>query len=469
MLMCLGAAMITVVPFSAYYAEGDLPALLMSLFITMGFGVALYFGLQDTGNELTHREGFAIVSLAWLAAGVFGGLPFLFSGTFHSPVDAIFESVSGFTTTGASVLTDIEKVPHGVRLWRDMTQWLGGMGIILLGVAILPLLGVGGMELYKAEVPGPVPDKIKPRVAETAKTLWLVYVLISALEVFLLYAGGMDMFESLCNTFGTMATGGFNPRNASIAYYNSVYSDVVITVFMFIAGANFALHYSMLRGSPGTYWRDPEFRFYLLLIVICTAAVTLQLRASTYDTIGTALRYASFQVTSIMTTTGFVTADYEKWPYFSQFLLLLLMFVGGCAGSTGGAIKCVRVLMLIKQGYRELYLLIHPHGVFPVKLGKKAVSHGIMNSVWGFSFFYLFIFGLSAMVMCMLGLDIVSAVSSVAATLGNVGPALGSVGPMDNYANVPWVGKWVLIVCMILGRLEIYTVIVLFVPECWKK
>lgn len=469
MLMCLGVAMIAAVPFSAYYGEGDLLALLISISITMGCGAVLYFGIRETGNELTHREGFAIVSLAWIGAGIFGSLPFLISGTFHSLTDAVFESVSGFTTTGASVLTDIEKVPHGILLWRDMTQWLGGMGIILLGIAILPLLGVGGMQLYKAEVPGPVPDKIKPRVAETAKTLWMVYVLISALEAFLLWAGGMDLFESLCNTFGTMATGGYNPRNSSIGHYNSLYCDVIITVFMFIAGANFTLHYRMLKGNPGAYWRDPEFRFYLLLILICVAAVTLNLRMNVYESIGAALRFASFQVVSIMTTTGFVTADYEKWPYFSQFLLLLLMFVGGCAGSTGGAMKCVRVLMLIKQGYRELYLLIHPHGVFSVKLGKQVVSPSIMNGVWGFSFLYLFIYGVSVMLMSVLGLDMVSAASSVAATLGNVGPGLGSVGPMDNYAHIPWIGKWILILCMILGRLEIYTVIVLFMPEYWKK
>lgn len=465
----LGFTMFFPLAFSFYYGEGDSWAILSSIIITISVGASLYFAFPAKGVELTHKEGFAIVALGWATACYFGSIPYLLSGTFDRLVDAYFETTSGFTTTGATVLTNIEGVPHGILFWRSLTHWLGGMGIILLGVAILPLLGIGGMELYKAEVPGPVADKIKPRIAETAKTLWLVYVLISAAETVLLLMGGMNLFESLCHTFGTMATGGFSPKNASIGHYNSVYFDVVITLFMISAGANFSLHYRLLSGRPFSYLRDSEFRFYIGLILFCIAAVTIDVRFSVYDSLAKALRYACFQVTSIMTTTGYVTADFEKWPTMSQYILLVLMFIGGCTGSTGGAIKCMRIMLLIKCGYRELYRLVHPHAIKAVKIGKEPVPPEILNSILGFFVLYILLFATAVMIMASLKLDLITAIASVAATIGNIGPGLGGVGPTDNYAHIPILGKWVLVMCMLLGRLEIYTVIILLVPEFWKK
>ncbi len=343
------------------------------------------------------------------------------------------------------------------------------MGIIVLSIAILPLLGVGGMQLFRAEVPGPVADKLKPRIAETAKILWQVYMLISGAETLLLMFGGMNLFEALCHTFGTMATGGFSTKNVSIGSYNKVYFDGVITIFMILAGTNFALHYQALTGNLRTFYRNSEFRFYGITLVGAMLLVTLVLRFQTYETLGTAFRYASFQVGSIMTTTGYTTADFEKWPSFVQYVLVLLMFIGGSAGSTGGGMKCMRILLLLKQGYRELFRLIHPHGVIPIRLGGKIVSEEVMQSVWGFFFLFILVFVLASVFMAFLGLDIISAFVSVAATINNIGPGLGVVGPMDNYRSIPFLGKWILTFCMLIGRLELYTVIILVVPEFWKR
>jgi len=314
-----------------------------------------------------------------------------------------------------------------------------------------------------------VADKLKPRIAETAKILWQVYMLISAAETVFLMAGGMTFFEALCQTFGTMATGGFSTRNASIGAYDQAYFDGVITVFMILAGTNFALHYQALTGNLRSFYRNSEVRFYWLTLAISMLLVTLVLRLQTYDTLGAAFRYASFQVTSIMTTTGYTTADFELWPFFAQYLLVLLMFIGGSAGSTGGGMKCMRVLLLLKQGRRELSRLIHPHGVIPVRLGGNVVSREIIQSVWGFFFFFILIFVLASVAMALMGLDIVTAFVSVAATINNIGPGLGAVGPMDNYRSIPLIGKWILIFCMLVGRLELYTVIVLLVPDFWRK
>jgi trk system potassium uptake protein TrkH len=343
------------------------------------------------------------------------------------------------------------------------------MGIIVLSIAILPLLGVGGMQLFRAEVPGPVADKLKPRIAETAKILWQVYMLISGAETILLIFGGMNLFDALCHTFGTMATGGFSTKNISIGSYNKVYIDGVITIFMILAGTNFALHYQALTGDLRAFHRNSEFRFYWITLIGAMLLITFILRLQTYETLATAFRYASFQVTAIMTTTGYTTADFERWPSFAQYLLVLLMFVGGSAGSTGGGMKCMRILLLLKQGQREVFRLIHPHGVIPIRLGGRTVSQEVMQSVWGFFFLFILVFVIASVAMALLGLDIVTAFVSVAATINNIGPGLGSVGPMDNYRSIPILGKWILLFCMLVGRLELYTVIVLLVPEFWKK
>jgi trk system potassium uptake protein TrkH len=469
LILFLGLTMLFPLFFSLYYRDGDFWPLILSAAITTGAGVSLLVLFRGTAQEISPREGFAVVSLGWASAAFFGSLPYMLSGVLPSFVEAYFESTSGFTTTGATVLVAIEETPRGILFWRSLTHWLGGMGIIVLSIAILPFLGVGGMQLFKAEVPGPVADKLKPRIAETAKILWQVYILISAVETFLLMFGGMSLFEGLCHTFGTMATGGFSTRNISIGSYDRAYFDGLITVFMILAGTNFALHYQALTGNFRAFYRNSEVRFYWVTLAGVMFLVTLVLRLQIYDSLATAFRYGSFQVTSIMTTTGYTTADFEKWPSFVQYTLVVLMFIGGSTGSTGGGMKCMRILLLLKQGRRELSRLIHPHGVIPVRVGGKVVSEEVIQAIWGFFFLFILVFVLASAIMALLGLDIITAFVSVAATINNIGPGLGMVGPMDNYTSIPIIGKWILIFCMLIGRLELYTVIVLLVPEFWKR
>lgn len=454
--------------YAIYYQEPVINAFIISMAITSLSGLLLWKFFSPK-EPIGHKEGFAIATLGWILAAGFGALPFLFAGTFPSFIDAYFESMSGFTTTGATVLTSIEGNPYAILFWRNFIQWLGGMGIIVLVVAILPALGAGGMQLFKSEVPGPEPDRLKPRIKETAKLLWAVYILFSVLQVAFLYFTGMTLFDALTHMFGTMPTGGFTPRNLSIGAYDNPIFENIIIVFMFIAGANFVLHYKVLHGNPKSLFKDSEFLFYSGVILFSILAIAIELRFYIYNSIFTALRYASFQVVSIATTTGFVTTDYDTWPAFSKSVLLILMFIGGSAGSTGGAIKNIRILLLLKQAYREFRKLIHPQAVTPIRLGDKVVSENVMRNITGFFFLYIFIFVISSLIMAILGLDAFSAMASVAATLGNVGPGLGLVGPTQTYAFIPPLGKIVLILCMLLGRLEIYTVLILVVPEFWRK
>ncbi|MEJ2725769.1 MAG: TrkH family potassium uptake protein [Deltaproteobacteria bacterium] len=470
LIFFLGLSMTVPLGVSLAYKDGSTGALFYAMLITSGLGSLLFLATRRRSDtHLSHRDGVAIVTLGWLAAGLVGAIPFLLSGSITHLTDAYFESISGFTTTGASILSDIENLPQGILMWRSITQWFGGMGIIVLSIAILPFLGVGGMQLYKAEIPSPVVDKLKPRVSDTAKTLWSVYISITALEILLLFLGGMPFFEAVCNTFCTMPTGGFSPKNASIAHYNNSYFDGVIILFMLLAGINFSLHYRLIKGNPRIFVKDPECRLFLTLVGIFVVVITLDIHGTVYDSLGKALRYAFFQVSSIISTTGFVTADYDKWPAFSRNLLLLCMFLGGMAGSTGGGMKTMRIMLLAKHAYQEIFRIIHPHAVTTVKLGGKPVPSDVLSSIWGFFVLYLGLFVVSAVIMAALGLDLISAFASVAACIFNVGPGLGQVGPMNNYLTVPLSGKWVLIFCMLLGRLEIYTVIVLLIPEYWRK
>ena len=471
LLFFLGLTMLLPLVCSIYYGEGDYKALSVSMGITSLTGLLLFYLFKPTNGDLTlsHREGFIIVASGWFLAATFGSLPYLIHGVLPSFVDAFFESISGFTTTGATVIPHIEGIPHGILLWRSLTQWLGGMGIIILSIAIFPLLRVGGMQLYKAELPSPVKDKLTPRVTETARTLWIVYIIISTVEFILLLFGGMDVFNSLCHTFTTMATGGFSTSDASIAQFHSAYIDGVITLFMLIAGINFTLHYSLIVGNFRAVLTNSELRFYLGIALTAVIIVTLNLRLHVFDEIGKCLRYSSFQVISILTTTGFTTANFSEWPSLSKIILLLLMFVGGSAGSTGGSIKCLRILLILKHSYRELYRLVHPHAVTAVKLGKRIVYPETMASIWGFFILYLAVTLVAAIILTVLGLDVMTAFSSVAATIGNVGPGFGAVNPSSTYSEIPYLGKWVLSLCMLAGRLEIYTVLILFIPEFWKK
>src|SRR6056297_2457179 len=466
----LGLIMIFPLLYAWYFNDASFGSLLQSTVVTIFIGAALYTALR-TGplDYISQKEGFAVVTFSWLVLSAFGALPFFISGSIPSYTDAFFETISGFTTTGASVMTDIEAVPRGILLWRSLIQWLGGMGIIVLSVAILPFLGVGGMQLFKAEVPSPVPDKLKPRVSDTAKTLWKVYALISLVELLLLLVGGMGFFDALCHTFTTMPTGGFSPKNLSIAHYGSLYFDIVIMVFMLLAGVNFSLHFQMLKGKPLAFWRDSECRFYLLVIAVLIVLVSFNVYGQVYQSIGSALRHGAFQVISILTTTGYATADFNQWPAMSKLILLLCMFIGASAGSTGGGMKLMRIMCCFKYCYKELFNLVHPHAVAPVKIGGKTVSDAVIGSILGFLALYMGLFGLCSVLLAGLGVDFTTAFSAVAASIGNIGPGLGLVGPIGNYAGIPDPGKWLLIWCMLLGRLEIYTVIIFLAPVFWKK
>ena len=470
LIFFFGLTMIFPLTVGFYYRDQSLIALLLSMGITVIAGLILYLIFRKAQAEvISQREGMAIVAVGWAAVGLFGALPFYLGDGCFTFVDAFFESVSGFTTTGASVLTNIEAVSKGLLFWRSFIQWLGGMGIIVLSLAILPFLGVGGMQLYKAEVPTPVPDKLKPRIRDTAMILWKVYALISLAQVIFLVVGGMTLYDALCHTFTTMPTGGFSTKNTSVAHFDSVYFDVVIIFFMLLAGINFSLHYQMLRGKTLAFWQDSECRFFLGAVVLLTWAVSFNVFGTVYQSIGEAVRYGAFQVVSIVTTTGYVTADYEKWPAMSQLILLLCMFLGASAGSTGGGMKCLRILLCFKYCYKELFYLIHPHAVTRVKIGGKTVPDDVMRSVLGFLALYMGLFALSSVLLAGLGVDFTTAFTAVAATIGNVGPGFGMVGPVENYAQIPVLGKWLLIWCMLLGRLEIFTVIILMVPEFWRK
>ncbi|PNU18706.1 potassium transporter [Geothermobacter hydrogeniphilus] len=468
LLMCLAVTLLVPVPFSLYFSDGATPALLLSALLTLIVGASMFFSCRND-SELSLREGFAVVSFGWLLFSCFGALPFLFSGTIPGPINAVFETMSGFTTTGATILTTIEGLPESILLWRALTHWLGGMGIIVLSLAILPMLGVGGMQLFKAEVPGPTADRLKPRIQDTAKLLWGVYLLLTAIETLLLMLGGMNFYEALCHAFATLATGGFSTRNASVGSYQSAYIDWIITLFMFLAGVNFSLHYHALRGRLREYWRSEEFRCYLGITLGATLLLIIINQGRVYHSLVDNLRYSAFQATSILTTTGFGTADYEQWPVVAQYLLVLLMFIGGCAGSTGGGIKVARVLLLFKHAQVQLFRLIHPRAVRLVKLGDLPVARDVMQAILGFFALYIGVFVFATLLMTACGLDLLSAAGAVVATLGNIGPGIGSVGPIDNYAHILPFGKSVLIVCMLLGRLELFTVLVLIFPSFWRK
>ncbi|NNF98069.1 MAG: TrkH family potassium uptake protein [Desulfobacteraceae bacterium] len=465
-----GFTMVVPLCYGIFTKEITIWPLILSMGITVIFGTAgAILFKTDSTVTISQREGMAIVAVGWTIIGLFGALPFYFSDPAFSFVDAVFESVSGFTTTGASILTDIESHSKSLLLWRSFIQWLGGMGIIVLSIAILPFLGVGGLQLYKAEVPSPVPDKLRPRIRDTAVILWKVYALLTFLELILLKIGGMSLYDALNHALTTLPTGGFSTRNTSVAHFNSLYHDVVIILFMVFAGINFSLHYQLLKGKPLTFWRDSECRFFIGAIVLLTALITFDVHNAVYETVGQAVRYASFQVVSIITTTGFATADYEKWPAMSQLILLFCMFLGASAGSTGGGMKCLRIMLCFKYCYKEVFSLIHPHAVTHVKLGGKPVPDDVMRSILGFLALYIGLFAISALILAGIGVDFVTSLGAIAAAIGNIGPGFGLVGPVDNYAHIPQMGKWLLVWCMLLGRLEIYTFIILLVPEFYRK
>lgn len=457
------------IPFTIYYGDGDLVPLLLSSIITISSGALSRYFTRKADPGLGRREGYIIVSIGWILFSVFGSLPFVISGAIPSFTDAFFETISGFTTTGASILNDIESMPHGLLVWRSMTQWLGGMGIIVLSVAIMPLLGVGGMQLFIAEVPGPAPDKLHPRVKDTAKRLWAIYIIFTGVETIMLLFGGMSFFDAICHSFTTMATGGYSTKQLSIAYFTTPYIQYVITFFMFLAGTNFTLSYFALHLRFDKVWKNEEFRFYVGFVFLAIILVMGGLLITRDITVEQSFRDAAFQVVSIITTTGYVTTDYALWAPFLIIFLLILMFSGGSAGSTGGSVKMVRILLLFKDGLLELKRLLHPKAIIPVRFNHKAVSSEIISNILAFVVFYMVITALGVVVMGLMGCDLETAFGSVAATLGNIGPGLGKVGPAENYFFLPDLGKWFLSFLMLLGRLEIFTVLVLFSPAFWKK
>jgi trk system potassium uptake protein TrkH len=470
LVVCLGISMSAPLIVSFVHADGSEKAFAVSMAVTCALGMVIFaLAGRPSDRYLSHRDGAVIVTLGWVVACAVATMPYLMSGSITSLTNAYFESMSGFTTTGATIVTDIEKLPMGILLWRSETQWLGGMGIIVLSIAILPFLGIGGMQLYKAETPSPVVDKLTPRISDTAGSLWKIYIAFTVLQVWLLLSGGMTLFDAVCHAFTTMPTGGFSTKNASIAHYHSPYFEFIIVVFMMIAGTSFSLHYKLFKGQFGAVGKNPELRVFWTIVVCFALLVTYDIYGNVYDSIEDSLRYAVFQVVSVITTTGYVTADYEKWPGFSQQILLMCMFLGSMAGSTGGAIKIMRFILLIKHSYLEIFRIIHPHATTVVKLGDMPVSQSVLRSVWGFFALYVGLFAIATLLMSLLGMDMISSISSVATCLGNVGPGLGVVGPMDNFFGIPSTGKWILIFCMILGRLEIFTIIVLLAPGFWKR
>jgi trk system potassium uptake protein TrkH len=447
-----------------------------AFFLTIILGIGAMAGLwkalpvssQDF-DMIGAKDGLAIVGLSWISVSLLGALPFYLSGVIPSYTDAFFETVSGFTTTGATILTGIEGLPRGILFWRSLTHWLGGMGIIVLSVALLPAIGRGAYQLYRAEAPGPTAERLRPGMKETAKTLWSVYFLLSLLETVLLMTGGMTLFDALCHTFGTMATGGFSTRDASIAAYGG-YIQWIIILFMFLAGCNFMLHYQALRGKVTGYFRSEEFRVYLFIVLIFVPVFTTVLWLTGGGLSEATFRKAGFQVVSILTTTGYTTADFDLWPAFLKISLVVFMFIGGCAGSTGGGMKVIRAYVALKTGFKSIIRSILPNVVMPVKVDSKPVPETYVTSAGAYFIIYIFLFCLGTAVMTVTErADLVTSFSASVACLSNIGPGLGNVGAAQNYAWISLPGKWFLSFLMLAGRLELYSILILFVPAAWRK
>lgn len=453
------------------FQEGEIEPFLYGFAITLTTGFLTWLPVRKDRSDLRLRDGFVIVVAFWTVLGTFGALPLLISTQPSlSVTDALFESFSGLTTTGATVITGLDALPKSILYYRQQLQWLGGLGIIVLAVAILPMLGVGGMQLYRAETPGPIKDsKLAPRISETAKALWYVYSGLTAACAFAYWIAGMSVFDSICHAFSTIAIGGFSTHDASMGWFDSTPINLIASVFMVIAGINFALHFVAFSGRKiGHYWLDTELKGYLALLLFGVSVCFIGLLAANhYANPDQALSEAIFQVVSFATTTGFTTADHSNWPTALPVLLLMASFIGGCAGSTAGGIKVVRVILLLRQGLRELTRLVHPSAIIPVKMRHRVVDPRVIDAVWGFFAAYVGIFGFLLVLVLLTGLEPLSAFSAVAASLNNLGPGLGDVA--SNMASLTDPAKWTLILAMLLGRLEIFTLLVLFTPAFWRK
>ena len=477
MLVITGLSMLLPAIIAWSYNEPDLQGHLKSIFICLAIGAPVWL-ITRKSKSLNSKDGFVIVTFAWIAVALAGSLPFYLSGVIPNFTDAWFEAMSGVTTTGATIIGNpvtlpnlvngIESMPHGVLFWRSFLQWIGGMGIIVFTIAILPLLGVGGVQLFKAEVPGPVADKIKPRVKETAKILWMVYIGFTFLQFLLLGFAGMPWFDSICHAFTTMPTGGFSTQNASIAAYSNPIIHYIIIFFMFIAGVNFTLHFRAITGNYKSYFKDYEFKIYFLILFVATMLIFFNIAYSSSDWSHNSFLISLFQSLALMTGTGYANANYTLWPFFSQLLLFFMMFFGAMGGSTSGGMKVARVILLIKYAATETRRMLHSRAIIPIRIGDRTISDDVIRNTLGFFLIYLSFFVLTALVLTSLNYDFTSSLSVAASAIGNVGPAFGAFGPSDNYALLHPIGKWMMTFCMLLGRLEIFTVMVLFSRTFWR-
>jgi len=482
LLLVNGGFMLLSSTVSFYYKDGVLKEMLFAGFVALAIGGVIMFLTRNHRKEIQKREGYVIVTFGWIFMALVGTLPYLFTGTISSFTDAFFETMSGYTTTGATILNDIEIVPKGILFWRSITHWIGGMGIIVLAIAILPLLGIGGMQLFAAEAPGPGGDKLHPRITDTAKRLWLIYVGYTLAETILLKIAGMSFFDAINHSLSTLSTGGFSTKNASVAYWNNKpVIQYIIIVFMFLAGSNFVLSYFAFKRKFNKILRDEEFRLYSIFIVglSITAGFIIYFQADISDSsiahpmvwgwFESSFRHGLFQVLTIVTTTGFVTADYTLWTPFLTIFFFGLMFLGGSAGSTAGGIKIMRHLIMIKNGLLEFKRTLHPHAILPTRYNRKAIPQAIVFNVLGFFILYMLTFIVGTLVFSWLGLDFNTALGGAASTLGNIGPALGDLGPVNNYANLPDAAKWWSSFLMLVGRLELFTVLILLTPFFWRN
>ena len=469
LLLINGLLMLTAVPFGIYHEESSWKGILVASLVNSIIGFILYYNTKDNENkELKRIDGYLIVILSWIAMSLFGMLPYIFTDQISNVPDAFFETVSGYTTTGASILNNIEILDHGILYWRSLTQWIGGMGIIVLAVAILPFLGIGGMQLFVAEAPGVSVDKLQPRIKETAMRLWQIYISFTVVLFFILWAEGMNSFEAVNHAMTTFATGGFSTKNASIGYFESPLIQYTIILFMFISATNFTLTYFAIKLDFKKVFQNEEFRIYSSFILILTAIVfiTLYLIDSSYAE--ETFRSALFSVVSIITTTGFTTVDFTGWTEFITILFFILMFFGASAGSTSGGIKIVRHVVLLKNSYIELKKQLHQQGVFILRFNNSKVPQSVVTNILAFMMLYVVIFSIGSVIMTLMGVDFITAIGSVAATLGNIGPGIGDVGPASNFSSIPDVGKYFLSLLMLIGRLELLTFLLILTPAFWK-
>jgi len=471
LLLVVGGMMLTALPFSIYYGDGTALPILKASFLTILIGgFSLYYKFKNN-EKIGKREGYLIVAVGWISMGLVGMLPYLFSEVLTTIPDALFESISGLTTTGASVLNDIEAVPKGILFWRSLTQWIGGMGIIVLTVAIFPLLGIGGVELFVAEAPGPTSDKIHPRIKETAKRLWLIYVGLTILLMFIFLANKMTFFDAINHSLTTMATGGFSTKNTSMAHFSPAIQYWTL-LFMFLAGINYTIIYFGLRGKFKKVWSSDEFKTYIMVVGILTLIVTTTVYLTVNIPLEQAFRDSAFQIVSLITTTGFISADYTAWTPALTLLFFVLLFVGACAGSTSGGIKIIRHLVFFRNSFLEFKRLLHPRALIRTKIDQQLVAPRVLTHILVFLLIYLILFVLGSFIMAMIVADFqqpfLTAISAVATALGNVGPGIGEVGPTDNFSAIPASGKCFLVFLMLLGRLELFTILILFMPYFWR-